>query len=631
MRALRSLLIFSAALMLSGAAGCAEPTAAAGADTEMAEPAADHAPVAEPVLLGDRAESAACPPGQVRDAAERCRAAERVYAPNGRVFWVDQRHPNASDANPGTRDAPWRSIGRATGRGVVEPGDAVLIRSGVYREFVRPQVGGTSESARVTYAAYPGDEVVVSGTVEANGGWFQQGETWTLPWTYGSMERYGDDPVFRREMLIADGTVLRPVADRAALAPGTFWIEGSSAEPRAVWARFPGDRAPSSFRSIEVAVEPHLFAPLGRNYYAECGDADMPGWIRLAGFTFRHATNHAQWGVLCAGSIGGLVEDVTVAWTNGSGIDPGGRQHVFRRVRALDNGQIGWSGSCVDCLFEDCEASRNNWKGYDPFWEAGGGKWSLTERSTFRRFRALDNEGPGLWLDIENYDNVIEGTYAEGNSIAGIMLEHETRRTLVQHNVAVGTRWNAWSGAGLLSQAASENVIVHNTFAGNEGHGLWLRLDPDRRAPDGRNVVASNVIVGNGTNAAEAYDVQVRGETQAEARSTRFIANVYSAHGPIQPGREVQSFFFMPTGSADWGGDYRGSDLATWQRYTGSDAEAKLVQVPDDLQPVAQRWADLPARLGTDLARSLPPGTSTSTRVRPYPHAGANPAVVRSE
>ncbi|MEM6784164.1 MAG: right-handed parallel beta-helix repeat-containing protein [Bacteroidota bacterium] len=568
-----------------------------------------------------------CPPGQVRDATERCQPAERVYAPNGRVFWVDQGHPSASDANPGTQAAPWRTIGRATGRGVLRPGDAVLIRTGVYREFVRPQVGGTSESARVTYAAYPGDDVVVTGAVEANGGWTQQRGAWTLPWTYGGMDRYSDDPVFRREMLIVDGIVLRPVFEQGALVPGTFWIEGPSESPRVIWARFPGDRAPSAFRSIEVAVEPHLYAPLGRDPYARCGAEDMPGWIRLAGLSFRYAANHAQWGVICAGSVGGLVEDVTVSWSNGSGVDPGGRQHVFRRVRALDHGQIGWSGSCVECLFEDCEASRNNWKGYNPFWEAGGGKWSQTVRSTFRRFRTIDNEGPGLWLDIDNNDNVIEGTYAEANAVAGIMLEYRTRRTLVQHNVAVGTRWLAWSGAGLLSQAASENVIVHNTFAGNEGHGLWLRLDPERRAPDGRNVVMSNVFVGNGTNAPEAYEVQVNGNTQVETRTTRFDANVYSLHRA----GEVQSFFFMPTSTTSWSGDYRGSDLTTWQRYTGSDMDARLVDVPRDLQPVSRRWADLPVQLGANLAQPLPSNVPTTSRVLRYPHAGANPAVVRAE
>ncbi|MEO1725506.1 MAG: right-handed parallel beta-helix repeat-containing protein [Bacteroidota bacterium] len=617
MHQLRLLLTAGVVLVWSTTSACAEAPQAT---------ATSAMPVAA-VEAANASTTNACPAGQVYDATERCQPAERVYAPNGRVFWVDQRHPTASDANPGTREAPWRSIGRATGRGVMRPGDAVLIRAGVYREFVRPQTGGTSEDERITYAAYPGDEVVISGAVLASDRWSRIGDVWVRPWTYGSMEHYSDEPVFRREMVVVDDAVMRAVPDRAALRPGSFWVDGASEDPRSIWARFPSDRAPASFRSIEVAVEPHLFAPLGSNYYAECGDADMPGWIRLAGVTFRHATNRAQWGVLCAGSVGGLVEDVTVEWTNGSGIDPGGRQHVFRRVRALDNGQIGWSGSCLDCLFEDCEASRNNWKGYDPFWEAGGGKWSHTQRSIFRRFRALDNDGPGLWLDIENYDNVIEGTYAEGNSIAGIMLEYETRRTLVQHNVAVETRWNAWSGAGLLSQAASENVIVHNTFAGNEGHGLWLRLDPDRRARDGRNVVVSNVMVGNGTRAPEAYEVQVRGGTQAEARSTRFFANVYSPHRA----GEVQSFFFMPTGTEDWGGDYRGSDLATWQRYTGSDAEAKLVPVPDDLQPVARRWADLPVRLGTNLARPLPPGTPTTATVRPYPHAGANPAIVHSE
>ncbi|MEM9998901.1 MAG: hypothetical protein AAF809_14460, partial [Bacteroidota bacterium] len=116
-------------------------------------------------------------------------------------------------------------------------------------------------------------------------------------------------------------------------------------------------------------------------------------------------------------------------------------------------------------------------------------------------------------------------------------------------------------------------------------------------------------------------------ETAAEARSTRFLANVYSPHGP----GTVQSFFFMPTGTESWGGDYRGSDLATWQQLTGSDPDARLATVPADLQPVADRWADLPSRIGAELAHPVPADVPTTATGRPYPHAGANPAVVRSE
>ena len=127
-----------------------------------------------------------------------------------------------------------------------------------------------------------------------------------------------------------------------------------------------------------------------------------------------------------AGSAHGLWENVTVAWTVGMGVDGSGRGHVFRQVAANDNGQMGWGAQCTECLFEDTEAVGDNWRGFDPFWEAGGGKWVATRKTTIRRHYAAGNGGPGIWLDGGNTGNVIEGCRVVDNEVAGIMLELDT-------------------------------------------------------------------------------------------------------------------------------------------------------------------------------------------------------------
>ncbi|HYE96021.1 MAG TPA: right-handed parallel beta-helix repeat-containing protein, partial [Rubricoccaceae bacterium] len=470
-----------------------------------------------------RAQPSACPAGTWRDDAGRCVPAEEAFvAPGGRVFWVDQRHPSASDANPGTRARPWRTISRAAARGMLRPGDAVLIRSGVYREAIEPREGGTGPDRRVTYAAYPADTVVVTGADPLPGPWTRDGAAWRHAWTEPLLV-YDPDPVFRREIVVADGDVLRAVVHREDLRPGTFWVDGSAEAPRALIVRFPGDRPPTAFRLLEAARRPELFRPLGADPFPTCGDAGTPGWLRVVGLTFRHAANYAQNAAYCAGHEGGLVEDVTVEWANGRGMDGSGRGHVFRRFRADHNGQLGLGGSCDGCRFEDGALVSNNWKGYDPFWEAGGAKFTGTRYTVFRRLYVADNDGPGLWLDGDNDRNTIEGCRVERNAVAGIMLELNTTRTLVQHNVVEGTRFVAWSGTGLLSQAASENVFAHNTVRENEGSGLWLRLDPARRAPEGSNAVWNNLFAGNATHpAGEGREVMIEGESPAHLRTNRF-------------------------------------------------------------------------------------------------------------
>lgn len=51
------------------------------------------------------------------------------------TYYVDAGAPNASDDNPGAEAKPWPSISRATAADL-EPGDAVQVKSGVYREEV---------------------------------------------------------------------------------------------------------------------------------------------------------------------------------------------------------------------------------------------------------------------------------------------------------------------------------------------------------------------------------------------------------------------------------------------------------------------------------------------------------------
>ena len=550
-----------------------------------------------------------CPAGQWR-VDDVCRPAETAFAgPGGRQFVVDGAHAAASDGGPGTAARPWRTISRAAQEGALRPGDAVVIRAGVYRESVRPRSGGTGPDARVTFAAWPGERVVVTGADPADDGWRPTPDgAWRRAWTGPGLETYSDDPVFRRELVVAGGRVLRPVATRAELAPGRFWVEGTDRQPVAVVARFAGDRSPAEAGPVEIARRARLFWPQGGDPDADCGDPSTPGWLRVVGLTFRHAANRAQWAAVCAGSRGGLVENVRVEWTVGLGIDVSGRGHTFRQSRADRNGQMGWGGSCVGCLVEDGAAVGNNWRGHDPFWEAGGAKWTRTSDTVVRRFYAARNGGPGVWLDIDNDRNTVEGSLVVGNEVAGILLELRTTRTLVQHNVVAGTRWRGWSGTGVLSQAAGGNVLSHNTIVNNEGTGLWLRLDPDRRAPDGRNAVENNWVVGNAAGPHEAREVQVEGTSPAHVRSSRFRGNRYGRRGA---GTFRSTFFVHPAPDVSPAG-FRGDAAALWDRLTGAEGDALAAAEPGAAVPGGPAEA----------------GASTS-EVEPYPRVGADPSRVR--
>ncbi len=92
-----------------------------------------------------------------------------------RVYYVDQRHPAAADDNPGTEEAPFLTIQRAAD--VVRPAEKVLIKSGLYREWVRPRRGGTGPDAMVSFEAAPGAEAVISGSEILRATWTNSGRT----------------------------------------------------------------------------------------------------------------------------------------------------------------------------------------------------------------------------------------------------------------------------------------------------------------------------------------------------------------------------------------------------------------------------------------------------------------------
>ncbi len=89
------------------------------------------------------------------------------------TYFVDANHPSARDTNPGTEALPFKTIGKATS--LVNAGDTVFIKAGVYRETVilsrsgmsttvTGRTGAVTVTSPITLAAYPGheDQVIIN-------------------------------------------------------------------------------------------------------------------------------------------------------------------------------------------------------------------------------------------------------------------------------------------------------------------------------------------------------------------------------------------------------------------------------------------------------------------------------------
>ena len=83
-----------------------------------------------------------------------------------KTYYVDNGNPNASDKNEGTKEQPFLTISKAAE--VLQPGERVVINSGVYREQVRPLQGGSGADKMISYEAASGAKVIVKGSVLAS-------------------------------------------------------------------------------------------------------------------------------------------------------------------------------------------------------------------------------------------------------------------------------------------------------------------------------------------------------------------------------------------------------------------------------------------------------------------------------
>jgi hypothetical protein len=297
-----------------------------------------------------------------------------------RTYYVDGNSPKADDNGPGTSEQPFRTIGKAAE--VLQPGERVVIASGIYRECVRPARGGTDPNHMISYEAAPGAKVIVNGSEVLKNGWQPStvsmrgrrgGDGGQVPiwkheltgamfpdayypfslasvpgdWSWLDTKVVDMGPYFRRRGLVfVDGKPLEPVEQSRELGntplqpmtrpagqgglpgrsrPGPIMQEVGGSPDARFWVENPGNvihiRVPADtpeHRLIEITAREQVFVPLQSGL----------SYIRLKGITFQHAGNGyppPQRGLVStAGGNHWIIEGNTIEWANSVGLDIGG-------------------------------------------------------------------------------------------------------------------------------------------------------------------------------------------------------------------------------------------------------------------------------------------------------------------
>jgi hypothetical protein len=435
-----------------------------------------------------------------------------------RTYYVDGSSAQADDGGPGSRERPFRTIGRAAE--VLKPGERVVIAGGVYRESVHPARGGAGPARMISYEAAEGAKVVVKGSVVLKSGW-KPSEGWaqqrrpaaaTAPqpriWQisldgslFGGYNPFGmlnvpeqSWSLIDRERLQASIGPTGPVQALPAMIPfprrrGLVFIDGKPAEQVGTFGALAGRGGPSGlpelFRDfggsqarfwvedngltlhlrlpgddspdrhvIEITTKEQVFAP--RERYL--------GYIRVKGITFEHAGNGfpvPQRGLVST-SRGHhwIIEGNTIEWANSI---------------ALDVGKEHWSA---------------------PTPEIPG--YHIIRGNTIRYAGVCGIAGPQVEnLLVEN--NLIEYTGWQDSErmyeSAGIKF-HLAKNVLIRANVIrhIKSGTGIWLDVGNVNCRLTGNVIADvTTFVG----GVHIEGSHEM------NLVDNNVITGIRRNASE--------------------------------------------------------------------------------------------------------------------------------
>ena len=534
-----------------------------------------------------------------------------------KTYYVDNGNPNASDNNEGTQERPFLTIGKAAE--ALQPGERVVIHSGVYREQVSPRQGGSGAGKLISYEAAPGAKVTVKGSVLASKDKWEKStghrgrarlsdnQTTVFQYNMEDIDFKGYNPFgisnmlhntreyfpwdggrplltpqfFRRGMIFVDGRRMKQAEMYTELSSGedVFWVEQDGLT---VHLRLSGNANPAE-HEVEFVIRERVFAPKSR----------FLGYLRIKGITFEHAANGfpvPQRGLVSTNRGNHwIIEDCIIRHANSVGLDIGGEcwtadsplvpvgSHIIRRTHVADAGICGIAGlNAVNTLIESCLIENIGWQKSEQSWESAGIKLHGTRNNVIAHCVIRDIiYAPGIWLDYECNNtrltnnlimNVLltirGGIYLEASPKSANMFDHNIIWNVT--NMTPGERQEAGEGdggSGFVVHGSDEGIYAHNLIGLCENSGFKTQNHEWRIVSGGGGVSRWNNVENNlFYRCTRAIDFTHK-DNFAEG-------NLYGRSGGAGTARNR---ILIPENIQP--------DLRAWQRYFGFDKNGDYVNV----------------------------------------------------
>lgn len=422
-----------------------------------------------------------------------------------------------SDSNSGTKESPFLTISKAAE--TVNPGQTILIHEGVYREYINPSVGGTSDIDRVTFTIFENDEVFIKGSEEINswknisdGLWAVELDTSFFngynPYTlfvdgdfqnYGHWHHRGD--VYLNNSALYEQQTLDAIKETAHT-----WYTETKDGFTYIFGNF-NDLNPNE-ELVEINARELIF-------FATDTDVDF---LTINGLRFLHAAPNWQapnegdidpYRLLQVGAIGSnmgkgwIIENSEIAHSKTAGIMFGENEgpevsfedisqfgdHIIRNNVIHKNGQYGIAGQkgisrseISGNRIEDINY-RNEFGGYEP---AGIKIWNSSDVHIENNFihKVIANQSAlsqayCIWIDFANQGTRITRNFLIGgvNTTTALFLEANVGPILVDNNIIVDKPEGAimvYSGGSIFAH----NLFIDSNFDfkiqefGNQGSGV---------------------------------------------------------------------------------------------------------------------------------------------------------------
>lgn len=354
-----------------------------------------------------------------------------------------------------------------------------------------------------------------------------------------------------------------------------FWVENSGT---AIHVRLASGTPADHL--IEITTRNQCFVPSQKGL----------AFIRIKGITFQHAANvypFPQYGLVS--TVGGnhwIIEDNTIEWANGVGLDIGsdgdsgftqgsGTAQIIRRnaIRYCGVEGIGGMGT-RDTVVEDNLIEWCGWADAERGWEAAGAKFHFARNLLFRRnvVRHIRHAN-GVWLDSGDANcRITRNVFADIVTVsAAVHMEMNIEPNQIDNNVIWNVRnaepgtagQRGCAGSGVFINASDRLIIAQNLIGRCDNSGVFAITRPDR-ARSGTatgNNISNNIFANCGKSAI----VFLNQNNQADG-------NLYVS---------------MPNGFLGFitGDTKQWLDLPAWRQQFGWDKNGAVGEVQIDFDP----------------------------------------------